>query len=176
MTINNLNIMDRGFTLVETLVSIAILLIAIVGPISVIGDSVYRVYYAKDEIIAINLAQEGIEAVRQKRDSNMLAGSSWVTGLAAGYYIIDVMSTPAVISTSCTGACLTDLMPVYFDSTAGLYGQGSGFTVTTQFSRIVRIQAVTENTSERKVTSTVKWITGGKTGTISVVEHLFKTF
>ena len=67
-TFDILHSAQRGFTLVETLIAIAILLIAVVGPISLIGDALHKLYYAKDQMIAINLAQEGIEVVRQRRD------------------------------------------------------------------------------------------------------------
>ena len=69
---------QRGFTLLETLVAISILLIAVVGPMSIIGRSLPQSAYARDHAIAVNLAQEGIEAVRQKRDSNML--DKWNSG------------------------------------------------------------------------------------------------
>ena len=62
----------RGFTLIETLVAITILLVAIVGPMSAIGTSLSQMSISRDQIIAINLAQEGIEAIRQERDSKMI--------------------------------------------------------------------------------------------------------
>ncbi len=163
---------NKGFTLVETLVAIAILLVAVVGPISLIGDALHKLYYAKDEMIAINIAQEGIETVRWKRDSNMLSAVAWDTGITAGYYIIDPGALGApVVATTCIGACLVDLKPIYFDATSGLYRQNV-VTQPTQFSRIVNIRSV--NANEIKVSSTVKWRTGGQVGTITVSENLFK--
>jgi prepilin-type N-terminal cleavage/methylation domain-containing protein len=174
MTINKFS-KNKGFTLVETLVAISILLIAVVGPMSLIGDAFHKLYYAKDEIIAINLAQEGIEAVRQARDSNMLSGSSWMAGLTPGYYIVDVSGSPVPLldSRPCTGLCTTEGLPVYLDVATGLYRQSATFTAT-QFSRIVRIEDAGFGSDERKITSTVSWRTGGNNGTIVVIEYIFK--
>ena len=171
-----------GFTLVETLVAISILLIAVAAPISLIGDSVHRIYYAKDEAVAVNLAKEGIEIIRQVRDTNMLSSASggWLMNLSNGTYTVDPGSTlvnngqagndqsfTAVIL--CGASCVPQ--PIYYDATTGLYRQGAGFSTRTQFSRIVTISGALPN--ERQVTSTVSWQTGGSLGTVSATENIF---
>lgn len=168
-----------GFTLIETLVAISILLIAIVGPISLIGDALHRSYYAKDEMIAINLAQEGVEAVRRVRDTNMLGGGTspgnWLADLSNGDYIIDagsIAGTPATFLVPC-GSCAGLPQPVYFHTATGLYRQGTVYNPT-QFSRVVTISG--SGTSERKATATVTWRTGGGTGSVSAWGYIFKTF
>lgn len=174
----------NGFTLVETLAAVTILSIAIVGPIHLIGNSIHKIYYARDQVVAISLAQEGIEMVRQVRDSNMLSGGPWDTGISNGTYTIDAgrFVSVALPATSnfiipCVG-CTTP-QPVFIDmsavganSTNGLYRQSvSGPTSLTQFSRIVTIEPVTSD--EIKVSSKVEWKTGGETGTINISEYLF---
>lgn len=172
MITNNLSKKNKGFTLVETLVAIAILLVAVVGPISLIGDAVHNIYYVKDEMIAINLAQEAIEAVRQVRDSNQIAGVAWLTGLAVDDYSVDVgkLITGAPVLTACPGACTPQ--PVFFDTSTGLYRQGIG-DVATPFSREVEISDDIASPYQRKVTAVVNWNTGGQTGTIRVSESIF---
>ena len=159
---------QKGFTLIETLVAIAILLIAVVGPISLIGDALHKLYYAKDQIIAINLAQEGIEVVRQVRDSNMLAWDGatppWNTGIEEDYYTIDADS--ATVTSSANAQ-----QPILLNGD-GFYRQ-SGAGTATQFTRLVTITDIVSG-RELKVTSTVEWKTGGQTGTITVSEYLFK--
>lgn len=162
-----------GFTLVETLVAISILLISVVSPISLIGDALHKLYYAKDEMIAINLAQEGVEAVRWMRDSNMLAitsgsGITWDSGFDGTNYVVDVGSTPPL--TVCNLGCD---QKVYFDTATGLYRQ-TVIDKDTQFSRLVTLEAASLPPSEHKVTSTVTWKTGGTTGVVSATEYLFK--
>lgn len=168
------NIATAGFTLIETLVAITILLVAVVGPISLIGDSIRKMYYARDETLAINLAQEGIEMVRQVRDTNMLSGSAWLTNLADGTYMIDagtfMTGAPNTFVVYCGGACAPQ--PIYLDTTTGLYRQGTAFSPT-RFSRIVTISSAGLPANERQVTSTVTWLTGGSTGSVSVSEYIF---
>jgi type II secretory pathway pseudopilin PulG len=57
-----------GFTLVETLVSITILLLVIIGPMTVAQKGIQNAYYANDQVTAVFLAQEAIEGVREGRD------------------------------------------------------------------------------------------------------------
>ncbi|MFZ2831898.1 MAG: prepilin-type N-terminal cleavage/methylation domain-containing protein [Minisyncoccia bacterium] len=179
MTTNISNNSREGFTLVETLVAIAILLIAVVGPISLIGNAIHNLYYAKDEMIAINLAQEGIEVVRQKRDSNLLSNTAWDTGFApvAGGavkdYIVDA-TTGTLTACTIVTPCGVTQTPVYLDTTTGFYKQASTPPVgpiKTQFSRRISVSGIG---NERAVTTTVIWKTGGTNGTVSVSENIFK--
>ncbi|HVW82496.1 MAG TPA: prepilin-type N-terminal cleavage/methylation domain-containing protein [Candidatus Paceibacterota bacterium] len=62
-----------GFTLVETMVAIAILTVAIAGPLLTAERAAAAAYAAKNELIASYLAQEGIEYVRAMRDDTYLA-------------------------------------------------------------------------------------------------------
>ena len=57
-----------GFTLVETLVAITILLLVIVGPMTAAQKGIQQSYFSNEQIVATFLAQEGIEAMRQLRD------------------------------------------------------------------------------------------------------------
>ncbi len=168
MTTNKFIHSKKGFTLIETLVAITILLIAVVGPISLIGDALHKLYYAKDQMIAINLAQEGIEVVRQVRDTNMLnsaVGFDIFALSSPAYYTVNAISTTPLTSSDSTQK------PVLID--AGFYKQ-EGAGTPTQFTRLVIIESVVTGAIERKVTSKVEWKTGGQVGTITVTEYLFK--
>jgi len=57
---------------VETLVAMAVLLAVLVGPITLIAHGLFSVSFSRNNLIASNLAQEGIELVRAVRDNNML--------------------------------------------------------------------------------------------------------
>ncbi len=61
-----------GFTLVETLVAITILLLVIIGPISIAARGLQMSYQAGNELTAIFLAQEALESVIQLRDEQAL--------------------------------------------------------------------------------------------------------
>ncbi|MEK7568800.1 MAG: prepilin-type N-terminal cleavage/methylation domain-containing protein [Patescibacteria group bacterium] len=150
----------KGFTLIETMVALTVVLVAVVGPISLIGNSLRNIYFARDKMVAINLAQEGIEVVRQKRDSNLLAGAIWDSGLNTGSYVVDAPSLS-----------LTTADTKIYQDTDGFYRQGVGFTTVTQFLRGITITDA--GLEEKKVTSTVTWNTGNDTGTITAIEFLF---
>jgi prepilin-type N-terminal cleavage/methylation domain-containing protein len=65
---------SKGFSLVETLVAIAILLIIIVGPMSIATNSANSTSFANQQVMAYFLAQEGLELAQKGRDDFLLNG------------------------------------------------------------------------------------------------------
>ncbi len=63
----------QGFTLVETLVAAAILILAVAGPLVVVGRSLQGHNSAINQTTAEYLAQEAIEIVRNRRDQNLIS-------------------------------------------------------------------------------------------------------
>lgn len=55
---------NEGFTLIETFVAITILLVAVIGPMSLIAKFYSGSAYAKNQITASFLAQDGLETVQ----------------------------------------------------------------------------------------------------------------
>src|SRR3989344_1991357 len=74
---------SRGFSLIESLVAIAILILAVTGTLTIASKSISISGQARDQITAAYLAEEGMEFIRNTRDNNVLAGASWVSGLSA---------------------------------------------------------------------------------------------
>lgn len=103
----------RGFTLIETLVAISILLLSIIGPMEIAARGLFSAYYARDEITAYYLAQEGIEYIRNVRDTKYLddfnAGNAFSESLEGKWIRAD-----AILSCIATGgnpdACLIDVL------------------------------------------------------------------
>ncbi|MDQ5912569.1 MAG: hypothetical protein QG568_784 [Patescibacteria group bacterium] len=58
-----------GFTILETLVAIAILIVAITGPLAIVAQALRASYFSRDQITAYYLAQEAIEYIRNTRDT-----------------------------------------------------------------------------------------------------------
>jgi len=68
------NILDtKGYSLIEVLVAIAILMIAIVGPLTIAAKSIQSSQYARQQITATYFAQEGITAIHAIRNESALA-------------------------------------------------------------------------------------------------------
>lgn len=98
-------IVRSGFTLVETLVAIAILLVAIVGPMSIAQKGAQSAYYANEQMTAVFLAQEALEAVRKVRDDNGLLTLKYkTTGGADGTSNSEKWYADLVALSTCTTA------------------------------------------------------------------------
>lgn len=163
----------KGFTLVETLVAISILMVSIVGPMYSVFQAVQTTYIARDQLIATSLAQEGVEYIRNTRDSNYLYNLghpsgmvNWMNGLApctgGNTCMVDATNTQA--PTTCAASCL----PLVVSAT-NLYAYGSG--TTTRFTRSVNINTVSAN--EVVVLVTVSWINARVPYSVVVTEHLY---
>lgn len=63
----------KGFSLLEVLIATFILVVGILGMIGLISRSITSAIEDRQAIIAAGLAQEGIELVRNIRDTNMMA-------------------------------------------------------------------------------------------------------
>ncbi len=62
----------NGFTLLETIIALSLILAAVVGPVAVVTRSISSFPSAKNRLAALHLAQEGIEIVRLVRENNVL--------------------------------------------------------------------------------------------------------
>ena len=71
---------EKGFTLVESLVAIAVFTVGISAAIFVIQQSFFVGARVKNKIIAAYLAQEGIEVIRNIRDRNWMQGKVYNVG------------------------------------------------------------------------------------------------
>lgn len=67
---------STGFTLIEALVSIGLILIAVIGPLSLTFNALTAIRQSKNRVIASYLATETIENFRNHRDSFALSCSN----------------------------------------------------------------------------------------------------
>lgn len=75
---------NKSFTLIETLVAISLLTVGVVGSFSLMQRVTSFASIASSQFTASYLAQEGIEIIRNIRDTNYLERQSWDNGIAAG--------------------------------------------------------------------------------------------
>ncbi len=76
----------KGFTLIESLIAIAILMIAIAGPLSISEKSLSTSYNSRDQMTATFLAEEAFESVKNIRDQvklRNLLGDDWLQPFVA---------------------------------------------------------------------------------------------
>jgi prepilin-type N-terminal cleavage/methylation domain-containing protein len=164
--------MKKGFTLIELVISIFILSVAVIGVFSAFSVMVILTSDTADRLTAAYLAQEGMEIVRNIRDTNWLninAGvldATWVDGLTSsgGNYSIDCSDT----SVGCK-ADYTYSSMVPYAANDYLYLDGSGFYVynpatsptPTKFERKIIITPIEEGSIGSghiiKVTVQVAW-------------------
>ena len=91
--------MKKGFTLIEVTVAIFVITVGIVGIYTLVPKIISISSANIDTFIASQLAREGIEIVRNIRDTNWLEGNSWDDGLnnCAGGCEIDY-NDPALVT------------------------------------------------------------------------------
>lgn len=177
----------------ETLVAISIFTISILGIMSVLTQGVSDTNYAKSKLIATYLAQEGIEYFRNMRDTFILFDASnngWTSFRTA----INQCGTPGSSPKTCyfddqnlifndSNMPITQIPiqscgsnpcpPLFYDVNTGKYnynltGTNSGFIRTIQAT-----YPPGNPNNEVKITSTVSWVQGSGSPSISFSEELF---
>lgn len=155
----------RGFSLIESLVASSILLLAITGTLTIASKSIGISSDARDQVTASYLAQEGVEFVRNARDSNVLSSVSWLSGLVScalgNTCTIDVPNNEI---SRCSGAC-----PPFLLSDAGIYNYRIGNP--TIFRREIKISELISN-QEIVVEVTMRWKKKVLERTLVIREHL----
>jgi type II secretory pathway pseudopilin PulG len=157
---------NSGFTIVETLVAIAILMIAISGPLSISSKSLTAALYAKDQMIASYLAQETIEYVTNLRDNNIGVDpvkpylDQLDTCVGKGNDACDASAMNGVTNICRTGGC-----PLYLKDD-GTYDHTSGGQATI-FKRYFYIEIMNPDPdhgnpdgTEARITTVVTWNEG----------------
>lgn len=167
----------NGFTIVETIIAIAVLLLTIAAPLTLAERSLASADVARQEITAVYLAQEAIEFIRNLRDTNTLASASWLSGLDACKDAlgcgVDPTNPTAVNQIAVCGSANDTC--VLWENTGSVLGQEAlkglfghpqsrigGITgwVKTEYTRAVSIVEAADS-KEAKVTVTLNWGAGG---------------
>lgn len=166
-----------GFTLVEVLVTLSILIVGIISGFILVTKALYDVTIIQDRLTASFLAQEGLEFVRQIRDTNYLktlggTSTDWDDNLKTdGDYLIS-----ANINTKTVTLPLPPWQDksLYYHSSSGVYNyDNSGDATPTVFKRKISIKHL--STDEIQVQAIMDWQSKNIKFTqgIIVEDHLF---
>jgi prepilin-type N-terminal cleavage/methylation domain-containing protein len=186
---------QSGFTLVEVLVAITLLLMVIVGPLQILSRTNNSTAFATEQMTAWFLAQEGLELAQQARDGYILqyfedttsSFKPWTSFVSPiGVYkecfkatgcniVLDKLGAVTVTACGTTDCDLAKL-----DSTKRMrYNTSNGVVTTPTFTRKI---TMTETGAGREVaaTSTVIWRTGSliasqKVETATVLFNIYDT-
>lgn len=157
----------RGFTLVESLVAISILLIGILSSFILVTRILAQALIIQDRLTASHLAQEGIELVRQIRDTNFIQQQTWNNGLIMGSYRVSVDSdTPRLLP-------LNNEPVLRYDLISGIFSYDTTDRET-NFRRRINILPYPENNPRQiRVQSIVSWNTRGINFNLHAETYLF---
>ncbi len=166
---------ERGFSLIETLVAVVILVSAVAGPLTLAQRSIRSAVYARDQVIASFLAEEAIEYIRNIRDGNKHTNKNWLAGMSdciGNICTIDATQEKNEALQKCGNPPLPPYQSpcklLAFHKTKGWYGYKSKGVESdwenTRFVREVTIATIPRgnNTSDKEaeVRAIVRWQTG----------------
>lgn len=161
---------NQGYSLVEVLIAISILLLAMVGPMTIASKALQSAQYAREQNTSFFLAQEGIEAVVAIRNEYGLAHIDDPTTADSN----DWLSTPLINNCDSSGSdgcgfhfdddnffndsfnCPSGGCPLYFDltNTRARYSHDNGGALT-PYTRAVYVDQTSDNGAI--VRSVVTW-------------------
>lgn len=188
--------MKKGITLIETVVAVTVLTLALGGPFLLAAQSLRSAAYAREEVTAARLAEEGLEIVHSIRDNN--AGedqSKWNQYLSSCFNgcIVDIRKkVDGTVSDSsiwgggaivgCSGPCLlsSSATQLYKHQSGLLYAQGpaASFNSSWEPTAMNRVITITERVSGREydVKSAVSYRAGNAIKTVELYDTIMHWF
>lgn len=151
-----------GFSLLEVIIAIYILIVGIVGVMTLTVTTTKAGAVSSSRLIAANLAQEGIEVVKNIRDLNYeeptdCSWACWHAAVSAALGNYLVQYNDSTLRAYANTALL-------YNSVTGLYSYTSGSVSRYNFKRVINLantNPANPGTSV-KVTSTVTWTENGR--------------
>ena len=134
---------NSGFTLVEALVAISVLMVAVASPLYIAQQGLSAAVLSRDQMTASFLAQDGLEAVKNIRDDVAISQSSgsWLAGL--GNCMCGASQTDCSSFAATANYCNIDTTAPDLLATA----QGFNPIIAKQSSIVNPLQAATNNSN-----------------------------
>ncbi len=190
---------QRGFTLVEALVAVALISVAIVAPLTIASRGIAISNFSRDQTIATYLVEDAVEYVLDKKRQNQLniingvltTGSgapNWLDGftLCVGYtggpspaaFDVDSINDSTDLSNQnrfiSGGVC--SATSLQYHTADGRFGHGAAGALwkNTKFTRSILIDEISLN-HEARLTVTVSWQSPLGTKSFSIVTNMYNT-
>ncbi|MCK9578936.1 MAG: hypothetical protein M0Q92_00610 [Methanoregula sp.] len=162
---------EKGFGILEVVIATGIIIVGLVAVISFIIQSYSVSQVNRNKFAATMLAQEGIELVRNMRDSNWVSGAVWNQNIAGdGTYRIEIDASGNVniVNVSSIDDILSKLK-----INSGLYQHTLG--VDTIFYRMITASNTASCLAANclQITSTVKWSERGLARNYAITVELY---
>lgn len=153
---------EKGMTLVEVVVSLLFITLGLVPIFGIFSSSFNLAARIQNNLIAANLAQEGIEVVRAIRDASWMKDEVFDQNLPNGDYLVS-WDSHALIPYNPSTFLKRNNNSVY-SHTAGN---------DTFFKRRINISRIGTCDCELKIISEVTWLEKRINRTIAIESHLF---
>lgn len=193
---------NHGQGILEVIVAIGIIVMGLVGTLVLIIWTIAIAGVSQSQIIAMNLAREGVEITRGVRDGNWLKIDSgdlavtWDTGLSGNAFVYTAIPTWS----SGTWSLRYDSAITFQNQRSNVYLSGDFYNQyddvnnhdgVTQYQRILTTRPICRNGGSEtvasdggtctspfikagvEVTATVQWHEKGRTHTSKIVDRLF---
>jgi len=161
---------QNGLTIIEALVALVVLSFGLIPAISILSASTRLSALIVNNLIAANLAQEGIEVIRSLRDANWFNYRSYDNGFI-GNWRVEWNTNGTTIPLIPVGTN----PPLNFDTSTGIFSYSScPSCIQTGFKRWVSVTTTANPCNcELVVVSRVEWSQHGKIRTQNVEAHLY---
>jgi len=159
----------KGFSIIEVVVCLAIITVGILGVLSLFTQTIRSGEVSINQEIATNLAQEGIEVIRNKRDSNWLKRDiDWNDKInETGYYKVNCKKTEENVKCE-------------IENSSGIFEplylmENKIYTHKTDQPTIFKRKIAIDNTGEDvlKIISTVQWAERGSDYSVTMQDDLY---
>jgi len=176
--INN-NLPTQGFTLIELLITITVITVGILGVFVAIQQGISTVDYSRSRLTSAFLSQEGVEIIKNIRDTNLLERSvDWDDGIDPGaaveeYEVVydDVNNAGVNLNAAaCSPNCNFSNLRFLKKIDDGFYNYTLGDD--TRYKRKVRIERMSNE--HLRLTIVVYWRTKKGYEEFKVMQEMYK--
>lgn len=169
----------NGFSILEIVIALNIVTVGLLGVFSLVIQNLQAQTINKDYLIASMLAQEGIELVRNVRDTNFLQedqGNDWKNGIPSDTNTDIVHGGQYTINydleiKSVAGGFADDSTRLYIDSGKYSHANTSGLGILTPYRRLIEVYDYGDYI---QVGSNVIWSERGRKHEYKAVTNLYK--